>query len=236
MSTIRTALRKVCPPSLQPSARALLARLSRPTHADVFTTIYRSAGWGKDLATASGPGSTLEQTAVIRDALPTLLTQLGAQSLLDVPCGDLFWMKECDLGSIDYIGMDVVPAMVADNTKQFGTPRRTFVVGDIVRDDLPSADVILCRDCLVHLPFEDALAALQNLRRSGSKYLLITTFTDRTSNRDIQSVGEWRPLNLEQGPFFLPTPLQIINEECPAADGKYADKSLGLWPISAIPI
>ena len=202
----------------------------------MFTTIYRSAGWGKDLATASGPGSTLEQTVVIRSALPALLTQLGAQSLLDVPCGDLFWMKECDLGAVEYIGMDLVPAMVAENTKQFGTPRRTFLVGDIVRDDLPPADVILCRDCLVHLTFDDARAALQNLRRSGSKYLLTTTFTDRTSNRDIHSPGEWRPLNLEQGPFFLPTPLELINEECPAANGKFADKSLGLWPLSAIPM
>ena len=38
--------------------------------------------------------------------------------------------------------------------------------------------MILCRDCLVHLTFDDARAALQNLRRSGSKYLLTTTFTD----------------------------------------------------------
>jgi hypothetical protein len=172
---------------------------------------------------------------VIRRALPTLLAQLGAQSLLDVPCGDLFWMKECDLGPVEYIGMDVVPAIVAENAERFAAPRRTFVVGDLVRDDLPPADVVLCRDCLVHLPFDDALAALQNLRRSGSKYLLATTFTDRTSNRDIRFVGEWRPLNLQEGPFFLPAPLQIINEECPAADGKYADKSLGLWSISSIP-
>ena len=233
---IRTALRKVCPPSMQPSARALLARLPQPTRADVFTTIYRSAGWGKDLDTVSGPGSTLEQTAVIRKMLPELVMQLGAQSFLDVPCGDLFWMKECELGSLDYVGMDVVPALVAENTKRFGAPHRTFIVGDLVKDDLPCVDVVFCRDCLVHLPFRDALAALRNVRRSGSTYLLATTFTDRTSNRDIQSAGQWRPLNLERGPFCLPTPLHLLNEDCPAADGKYADKSLGLWPISEIPV
>ena len=184
----------------------------------------------------SGPGSTLEQTAVLREALPPLVKQLGVTSFLDIPCGDLHWMKECDLGPIDYVGMDLVPALVAENTRKFGDPHRSFLVGDIVSDELPSADLILCRDCLVHLPFEDALAALRNIRRSGSTYLLATTFTGRTSNRDIQSAGQWRPLNLEQGPFFLPAPIQVLVEECPAADGSYADKSLGLWPISAIPV
>jgi hypothetical protein len=132
--------------------------------------------------------------------------------------------------------MDLVPALVAENTKQFGGPHRSFLVGDIVSDELPTSDLILCRDCLVHLPFADALAALRNIRRSGSTHLLATTFTGRTSNRDIQSAGQWRPLNLELGPFFLPAPIQVLVEDCPAADGKYADKSLGLWPISALPV
>ena len=201
----------------------------------MFTSIYANAGWGKHLDTVSGPGSTLEQTAVIRSEIPELLKTLDARSILDAPCGDLFWMKECDLGATEYIGMDVVPAIVADNAKRFAASGRTFIAGDIVKDDLPRVDVILCRDCLVHLPFDDALAALRNFRRSGSTYLLATTFTGRTGNSDIPAAGGWRPLNLERAPFSLPAPLQLVNECCPVADGKYADKSLGLWLLSSIP-
>lgn len=235
MTTLRSRLRKICPPSVRPTVSALLARLPQPDRSKVFTGFYTSAGWGKDLETLSGPGSTLEQTAAVRSELPGLLKELDARSILDAPCGDLFWMKECDLGATEYIGMDVVAAIVADNTQRLAGSGRTFVVGDIVNGDLPRVDVILCRDCLVHLPFDDALAALRNFRRSGSTYLLATTFTGRTENSDIANAGGWRPLNLEREPFSLPEPLQLINERCPVANGKYADKSLGLWLLSSIP-
>jgi hypothetical protein len=36
-----------------------------------------------------GPGSSLEQTAVIRDQLPKLIAEPGINSVLDIPCGDL---------------------------------------------------------------------------------------------------------------------------------------------------
>jgi hypothetical protein len=52
----------------------------------------------------SGPGSSLDQTAVIRDRLPKLLAKLGIKSVLDIPCGDLNWMQHVDLGSAHRCG------------------------------------------------------------------------------------------------------------------------------------
>jgi hypothetical protein len=63
--------------------------------------------------------------------------------------------------------------------------------------------------------------------------LLTTTFTEHPQNQDILT-GQWREINLELEPFSLPKPLLPVNEECTEADGKYADKSLGLWRISEI--
>jgi len=231
-----SALRKICPPSLRPKAGALRARLFPPDRSQVFSSIYRNATWGSDLETVSGPGSTLEETAVVRQELPGLLRRFGARSLLDAPCGDLYWMKECDLGDVDYIGMDVVPAMIDAISQQLAAPRRRFLVGDIVKDDLPKADVILCRDCLVHLPTPDVIAALRNFKRSGSTYLLTTTFTDRTDNDDLPAAGGWRPLNLVHRPFLLPDPVLVLNEHSRYADGAYPDKSLGLWDLSSLPL
>jgi len=230
---VRARLATICPPSLRPAARKLASHLPKPDRAEVFRGIYRGGGWGKGLDTVSGLGSTLDQTAAVRRELPVVLKDVGARSILDAPCGDFFWMKECDLGCIDYIGMDLVPEIVAENAKRFAADGHRFIVGDIVNDDLPRVDAILCRDCLVHLPFADALAALRNFKRSGSEYLLTTTFTDRTSNSDVSTVGDWRPLNLERGPFSLPAPLRLVNECCPVAG--YSDKSLGLWLLSSIP-
>src|SRR5947208_10193129 len=48
----------------------------------VFSEIYERNLWG-DPESASGRGSTLRRTAVIRRALPALLSDVGAKSLLD---------------------------------------------------------------------------------------------------------------------------------------------------------
>ena len=65
------------------------------------------------------------------------------------------------------------------------------------------------------------------------RYWLSIIFTERTSNNDIKT-GQWRTLNLEVAPFFLPKKIKIINEGCTENEGIYSDKSLGFWKISDI--
>jgi hypothetical protein len=95
-------------------------------------------------------------------------------------------------------------------------------------------DLILCRDCLVHLSLADIDAALKNIARSGSTYLAATTFPGRGVNPDIKT-GGWRPLDLQAHPFYFPEPLAIINEQCTEAAGLYADKSLAVWRVIDLP-
>jgi hypothetical protein len=99
---------------------------------------------------------------------------------------------------------------------------------DITSAPLPPADVLLCRDCLVHLSFSHAQAALRNILASDFTYLLLTTFPSRETNEDIPS-GLWRPLNLEKAPFHFPPPTTLLVEQCSEESGAYADKALGLW-------
>ena len=104
----------------------------------------------------------------------------------------------------------------------------------LIKDRLPEADMILCRDCLVHFAFDDVFRALRNIAASGATYLVTTHFEGDRENRDIIT-GEWRPLNLERRPFGFPPPLRLINENCTEGGGNYADKSLGIWRISDLP-
>lgn len=182
------------------------------------------------MESCSGPGSSLAQTREIRQRLPQLLQDIRASSLLDVPCGDFHWMRHVALGVDRYIGVDVHGGLVRRNREQFGNARRTFLQLDITADALPRADVIFCRDCLVHFSYRDAMAALEAFRRSGSRYLLTTTFPARKSNWDIEN-GDWRPLNLELAPFRFPPPLRLVTEKCTEGQGRFADKSLGLWRL-----
>jgi hypothetical protein len=178
----------------------------------------------------SGPGSSILHTTQIRERLPLLIEDIGVRSLLDAPCGDFHWMRHVKLGLREYIGVDVLSPLVARNQQNFGGPHRRFLKLDLTNDALPTVDLILCRDCLVHFSYEDVFRALRTFKQSGSKYMLATTFVRVASNKEI-ATGGWRPLNLQLPPFNFPRPLRIIDEKCTENGGQYADKSLGLWRI-----
>jgi hypothetical protein len=209
-------------------ARALVGR-DLP---DTFEYIYENNIWGSP-ESQSGEGSELVATAEIRAKLPALLHSYGIRSLLDAPCGDFGWMSRLNLSDVMYIGVDVVRSLVERNELGHGGTRRQFIVSDIVTDPLPEADLILCRDCLVHLSYREIGEALRNFRRSGAAYLLTTTFTEVDENRDI-TTGDWRPLNMCKPPFNFPEPTELIVENCKEAEGAYADKSLGLWVVKSL--
>ena len=141
-------------------------------------------------------------------------------------------MQQVKLGQVKYIGADIVPDIV-ENNKQYENKNKSFRQLDITKDDLPEVDLMLVRDCLVHLPHEDIMNFIDNIRGAGIKYLLTTTFPDRDHNPKI-SAGNWRPINLQIPPFSFPDPIKIINEGCTESGGIYKDKSLGLWKIADI--
>ena len=189
----------------------------------------------------SGEGSNLARTAVVRARLPGLLTRHGIRSMLDAPCGDFYWMKEVSLGDvdydIDYIGVDIVPEIITRDVELYAGSKRRFLLCDLVNDPLPKADLIFCRDCLVHLPYAETRRAIDNFRRSGATWLLTTTFTGPRVNRDIE-LGDWRAINLEREPYGFPTPVEVIDEESDEVDEElraFPDKSLGLWRIADLP-
>ena len=119
-----------------------------------------------------------------------------------------------------------MPELIDRNRQKFDFP---FLVADITKDNLPKVDLVLCRDALVHLSNQHTSAALANFKKSGSRYLLATTFTETAENADIVT-GWWRPLNLMLPPFDLPGPLDYIKDA--DSDDFYGDKVLALWPIT----
>lgn len=206
--------------------------LRSKTTAQVFTEIYRTNEWG-GTESVSGPGSELDQTQIIIQEIPALLRQFKVSTMLDIPCGDFNWMQKVDLGNIDYTGSDIVEDLIQQNTRKYASHALRFKRLNLMEDELPKVDLVFCRDCLVHFSFADMFRALHNICSSGSKYLLTTTYTDRTVNYDIVT-GQWCVRNLEAAPFMLPRPLRIINEGCTEHHGACHDKSLGLWRIGDV--
>jgi SAM-dependent methyltransferase len=193
----------------------------------VFEQIYDQNLW-VGTESRSGPGSDLSRTEAIRRELPEIVRNLGIRSLLDVPCGDFFWMRRVEL-DLDYTGVDIVPAIVDANVRQYASATRRFRRLDMVTGPLPRADLVLSRDGLVHLSYEDALRVIANIVRSRSKFLLATTFVATAENEDTNT-GGWRPLNLCVAPFWFPAPLHVVHERLDR--DTYRDKALGLWRVN----
>jgi hypothetical protein len=212
--------------------RTLLRRPRTPTTEEIFTEILRTNQWqGK--SSVSGSGSDPDQTQHIEVELPKLFRRLSISTLLDVPCGDFNWMRRVDLAEMNYLGADIVKELISLNLARYQSDRVSFTCLNMITDRLPRVDLILCRDGLVHLSFDDIRRALNNVCSSGSTYLLTTTFPAIKINEDIQT-GSWRPLNLQIDPFNFPTPHSIIVEGCTENDGIFRDKSLALWKINEI--
>jgi 2-polyprenyl-3-methyl-5-hydroxy-6-metoxy-1,4-benzoquinol methylase len=214
-----------------------LLRRNRSFNKYVFTEIYEKdlfnvRSGNENSVSKSGSGSDLEQTKEIVANLPALLKKYNIESILDVPCGDFYWMRFVDLTGVKYIGGDIVTKIIANNNKQFASENISFREIDVVNDKLPKVDMIICRDLLVHLKNDQVVIALQNMKKSGSKYLLTTSFKNTTVNIENGNIGFWRPINVGLPPFNLTGLTDEIFENCTEGEGKYNDKYLLLYKIN----
>lgn len=169
-----------------------------------FEHIFQSRYWG-DGGSASGVGSSMAQTESIRRELPAIVERFGIRSMIDAPCGDLYWMADLlPVMDIDYLGGDIVPEVVAIAEARTDYPRARFMLLDIAETVFPQCDLWLCRDVLFHLSFSNIRRTLANFKRSNIKYLLVTSHTrPGIPNRNV-ATGDFRELDLLKPPFSLP--------------------------------
>lgn len=204
----------------------------------MFTTLFRNNLWLSS-ESVSGSGSSKEQTKWIIPQLEKIIEAFDVKTILDAPCGDYNWMRFVSFPiDLNYIGCDIVKELIEQTRLRYGSDKVKFIQGDICTNKLPKSDLIFCRDCLVHLSYEDIKRAIKNFKESGSTYLLTTTFTNRTHNSESVLINAneglcgWQPINLRIAPFNFPEPILVLNEKCSEGGTVYADKSLGLWKLS----
>lgn len=177
---------------------------------EVFKDVYEKNIWESNESN-SGGGSMLKGTITIREQLPIIISKYSINNMLDVPCGDYNWMKEVDK-NCNYTGGDIVAEIVAKNQKLYTTEKVNFIKIDITKDDLKKVDLIFCKDCLQHLSDESVKKAINNFKKSGSKYLLVTSYPKTWRNHNILD-GDYRPLNLFKKPYSFPEPIMKIVEK-----------------------
>lgn len=200
----------------------------RKRHADIFGRIWRNNSWGSE-ESRSGHGASLSRTVAIREQLPALLDFLGVRILCDAGCGDLNWMNQVTAGLRIYMGFDVVGDLVDDLRRRYGERKNHFfAAADIILDDLPQADAIICRDVLTHFPDHLVQEALRRFKASGARHLIATTH-QRGRNDPIR-LGGWQATDLSAPPFDLPPPRMVLSEGL-----ANSTKALGVWSLADLP-
>tara|TARA_B100000902_G_scaffold324720_1_gene319011 strand:- start:318 stop:1100 length:783 start_codon:yes stop_codon:yes gene_type:complete len=169
---------------------------------EIFTQIFKTNYWN-DTDSKSGTGSSLKSTENIRKELPLLLKEFKINSVLDIPCGDFFWIKKIinDLDII-YMGGDIVEDII-DNNKKFENNKIKFKKIDLLNESLPETDLILCRDCIFHFSYEDIDKTFDNFKKTNFRYLLITNHDLENKNIDNKNIqtGSFRFLDFHKKPY-----------------------------------
>jgi hypothetical protein len=106
-------------------------------------------------------------------------------------------------------------------------PGIEFKEFDLTTDLLPDVDMLFCRYCLIHFSDNDIKKTIDNIQRSNVKYILTTNYysTDKHVNRSI-STGGYRPLNLTIAPFYLPNPIDFIDDS-----SSHDAAHMSLWAV-----
>lgn len=190
-----------------------------------FSDIYRRNAWN-GVESLSGPGSGEAATVQLRTAIVELVAELGVRTVLDVACGDGYWMPDLP----GYTGIDVAPEAIA--AAQSRHPERRYLVGNVSTIRLPRADLVIFRDALQHLSLRDGLAALEAIRETRPRWLLASTYVGG-ENVDVITGDAYSP-DLEAAPFSFGRPDRLIFDghhyhEHGTDEVRDPRKHLGLW-------
>jgi SAM-dependent methyltransferase len=162
----------------------------------VFTDIYTNNRWGQGSGSGSAPAQNLEYRLFIEK----FLIANNIKSVLDFGCGDWQFSRLINWGNVQYNGVDLVASVVESDNARFKNENINFTVFSNI-DDLPSCDLVICKDVLQHISLELCIQYLEKLKNKA-KYLLITNDINPVERVNIQiQTGGWRPVHINLPPF-----------------------------------
>lgn len=195
-----------------------------------FKLIYKFSYWKSSTSKSfSGAGSEMNSTQNIRNDLSEFIKREKINTILDVPCGDFYWMSKMKLDYLDYTGADVVDEII-ENNKKYEKKNLKFVKIDLIKDNLKKYDLIINRDCLVHFDNNEIIETLNNIKKSNSTFFGSTIFLEKYNNDESEKPDKWRPINLTKKPFNLPKPYKLLNDKHNSEFDKF--KTFAIWKVN----
>ena len=176
--------------------------IEKATLKERFNLIYKKNIWDSK-ESLSGTGSEIYYTERLRKWMIDVLPKYQIKRLADAPCGDFNWMKlVVSEIEIEYQGFDIVDSLIKNNNALYRSDKVQFDIANICEDKLPDCDLLMVRDCLFHLSYNDINKFLKNIANTNYKYLLTTTHIVEKNfvNKDIKS-ADYRNIDLFKKPF-----------------------------------
>eukprot|EP00039_Didymoeca_costata_P014090 m.223387 g.223387 ORF g.223387 m.223387 type:complete len:294 (-) comp15943_c0_seq1:96-977(-) len=184
------------------------------------------SGWGSYIGPATAPGLRF---------LSDVINKYNITTMLDIPCGDANWQfQSWEVDSLKgYVGLDVSPRVAQFNSERYWFHKNKHFQAWDLSCELPQLmiseysaefkpfDMIHIRDVIQHLPLEVGKLAVQNIKASGIKYVVATTFKNG-KNRNVKA-GSFYENDLGKEPFNLPEPIDCVKSHLPPADKKERD-------------
>jgi SAM-dependent methyltransferase len=165
-----------------------------------FDKIYSHNRWGF----GSGHGSLPKVTEGYRRFVQDFIREHRVQTVVDFGCGDWQISRLMDWAGVEYLGLDVAQSVIENNRATYGGQNVRFELAPDHFNDVPTADLLIVKDVLQHLPDEMIHRFMAQVVRRF-RFALITNCIEPASarNRDIQA-GEFRPLDMRAAPFNYP--------------------------------
>ncbi|MGC6432087.1 MAG: class I SAM-dependent methyltransferase [Jejuia sp.] len=202
------------------------AKIPWPTKA-VMEQIYEMKLWGgTDVDFYSGTGS--HKPEIIEPYLKAVTNFLNSfetpLAVLDLGCGDFNVGKHFIKYSKNYIGIDIVEALIERNKTLFKAENLEFHCLDISKDELPKADCVILRQVLQHLSNNEILRILEKL--AEYKFIILTEHIptgDFEPNKDIiasqgNHVKHGSGVDILKAPFHFKVASSTVLNEYVLAD------------------
>ena len=111
-----------------------------------FTNVYKNNKWNGKIS-RSGTGSEFAFATQKINLIQDIINEYNIQSIVDIGCGDLHWMKTIlDKNKIIYTGLDVVEPLL--HTNKINNPDQRFEKIDF--DNNYTADLVIVFDVFGH--------------------------------------------------------------------------------------
>lgn len=168
-----------------------------------FIKAYERNLFGGNLS-RSGPGSEGEHVKQKTQIVSDIIEGYDVKSILDIGCGDVFWMRDLFDKVTKYVGVDIVPQVIEDNKAKF--PEQEFFCKDMTTEkDLAEFDnqydLILALDVFHHLMHEEieSLVRWLCLEMTHTSSLFLTKSHPENGDRSLWVEKEERanPVDIE---------------------------------------